>query len=81
MGKSYTWIIILLLSDLGTKLWAEEYLLLSQKVHVNNLLSLVLVHNRGVSSGLFSYFTQFAYLLWCCFSLPSFLMLPSLNQQ
>lgn len=63
MSKFYIWISVLLLSDLGTKVWAERSLLPGEKIQVNNLLRLILVHNKGVGFGLFSSNTQFAYAL------------------
>lgn len=63
MKKFYVWIIILLLFDLGTKVWVGRSISIGESIQVNDILSFVLVHNKGMGFGMFSSYPHLVLLL------------------
>ena len=62
MKKVYLWIILLLLFDIGTKVWAEN-IPIGDSIEVSHHLSFVLVHNKGIGFGMFSSHPHFVLIL------------------
>lgn len=63
MKKFYVWIIILLLFDLGTKVWVGRSISIGESIQVNDILNFVLVHNKGMGFGMFSSYPHLVLLL------------------
>lgn len=63
MRKFFIWITVILLADLGTKVWAEKNLSMGERIQITDYIELVLVHNTGIGFGMFTDFPRMVLLI------------------